>query len=101
MKTQYYSGLILIRLLIIGVEEEGECGPVRSGGRLNNIGYIVLIGLLVENLKFITGVLCMTLQVKIRPVGDSFQLGPTHGEEIFNIGTPLGVVGQFIRIVGS
>ena len=48
MEPQHGPRVLALALHGIGVDEEGERGPVGAGRRLDDIGKIVLLGLLVE-----------------------------------------------------
>ena len=63
------------------------------------MGNPTLVGLLIEVLDALAAVFSVLGQVVVAAVCDTFELVPTPGEEIFDIGGTRAVVAQFVRVV--
>ena len=74
MQAQHCSGLALDLLLVVGVHEKRERGPIGAGGRLDHVRYVTRAGGLVEVLELLTGELRVLGQVEVAAVGDPLEL---------------------------
>ena len=85
--------------LVIGLHQQGQGHPVRAERRLDDIGDIVLVLLLVEVREVLAGVLLVLAQVVVGAVRHAPQLAPAEGEEVFEVRGGLGVEGQLLGLV--
>ena len=77
-------------LLVVGVAEEGKSYAVAAEARLDNVGYIVLVRLLIVVGEVLAARLLMTAKVVIRAVGYAPQLAPVGEREcILDVGGRL------------
>src|SRR5512132_465399 len=83
----------------VGVDQEGQGRAVGPGRRLDHIGDVAAVGLLVVVGEVLAGELLVLGQVEVGPVGDPLQLRPAEGELVLDVDRPLGVVGQLLRAV--
>ena len=84
---------------VVSVHEKSQRRAVRAGGWFNHIRHKLMLRLFVEVFKRFATVLRVLFQVIIGPVGDSFQLAPSHGEQVFDVHAALGIVGQFVFLM--
>ena len=93
MEVHDDAGVVLGRvhdLLVIRLAQEGERHAVRAERRLDDVGDVVLVFLLVEIVHVLTGELLVLGQVVIRAVGDAPELAPAEREQILKVGRGLG-----------
>ena len=86
-------------LLVIRLAQEGQRHTVCAERRLDDIGDVVLVFLLVEIVHVLTGELLVLGQVVIRAVGDAPELAPAEREQILKVGRGLGVEAQLLLLV--
>ncbi len=105
MQPQHGADIILPLLIltdnlfIIGITQESECDTVSTEGRLNDIGDIFLIGILIEIFHRNAGGLLVLGEVKIGAVSNPPKLTPAEGEQEFDISCCVGVVGKLFRVM--
>ena len=102
MEAHDGADVVLLRVhhfLVIGLHQQGQGHPVRAEGRLDDVGNIVLVLLLVEIGEVLAGVLLVLAQVVIGAVRHAPQLAPAEGEEVLEVGGGLGVEGQLLGLV--
>ena len=59
------------------------------------------LGLVVEVRQVGSAGFGVALEVEVGAVGDAFQFAPAEGELVFDVGGGLGVVRQFLGVVGA
>jgi hypothetical protein len=65
VQAQHRARLAVDDVLIIGVDQKGERGAVRSGGRLDDVREVVLARLLVEEAQVLAAELGVAAQVEV------------------------------------
>ena len=87
--------------LVVSFAQEGQRHTVTAQARLDDIGDIVLVLLLVEVFQALAAGLLVATQVIVGAVGNAPQLTPAaaEGELILNVGGGAGVEGQLGRFV--
>jgi len=82
--------------LIISFTQECQCYTVAAQRRLDDIGNIVLVGLLIIVFQRLAGSLLMAAQIVVGTVGNAPQLAPAgaEGELVLDIGGSTGVESQ-------
>ena len=97
MQAQHHAHVALSdRLLVIGVAEKRQRSAVGAERRLDDIGDVLLIFLLIEILHLDAGVLLMRFEIEIRPVGHAPQLSPAEREQELEVRRRLGVMRQLL-----
>ena len=86
-------------LLVVGLHQQRQGHAVRSQRRLDDVGNIVLVLLLVVVGQILSGELLVLAQVVVRPVRHAPQFAPAEGEAVLEVRGGLGVEGQFLRRV--
>src|SRR5215510_6879520 len=99
MQFQYDSLFSSDLFLVISVHQESQSRTIRSRRGLDDIGNDLLLGLFVEILEGLAAELGVLFEIIVRAIGDSLELAPAHGEKILNIGSPFGVMRQFIFLM--
>ena len=102
MQTQHSAdvGITLLvvanHFLVISFAQESQSHAVAAQGRLDDVGNVVLVPLLVEVGQLLTGSLLMAAQVVVGTVSDAPQLAPAgaEGELVLDVGGSAGVEGQ-------
>ena len=105
MQAQHGAHIVLAVLIladdlfIVSIAQEGEGHAVRAERRLDDVGNILLVGLLIEVLHGDTRGVLVLGQVEVRAVGNAPQLAPAEREQELDVGRGVGVMGQLLRIV--
>ena len=88
-------------LLVVSLAQEGQSHTVTAQRRLDDVGNVVLVALLVVVLQVLAGSFLVTAQVIVGTVGNAPQLTPAgaEGELIFDIGGSTGVECQLCRLM--
>ena len=74
-------------LLVVSLAQESKRHAVTAERRLDNIGNIVLVAVLIKVCQILAGLLHMTAEVKIGTVGNAPELAPIgERESVFNVG---------------
>ena len=94
MEAEHDAGLPLHLLLAVGVHQQREGHPVGSGGGLDDVRQVALIGGLVEILELLARVLLVPAEVVVAAVVDALDLVPAEGEFVLDVVRRLGVVRQ-------
>ena len=99
MKMQNRADIVFLlvqNLLVIGAAQESQYHPIRSQRRLDDIGDVTDIFLVVEISKILPGHLLMASQVIVGPVRDPPELSPAEGEQELDIRRRLAVEAQLL-----
>ena len=87
-------------LLVVGLAEEGKSNAVAAEGGLDDIGDVVLVGILIEVGQILAGGLLMAAEVVVGAVGDAPELAPVgERKSVFNVSGGSGIEGQLSRFV--
>ena len=87
-------------LLIVCLAKECKSDAVAAERRLDDVGNIVLAGVLIEIGKILAGSLLMTAEVVIGAVCNAPQLAPVGEREgVFDVGCGAGIEGKLRRLV--
>ena len=86
-------------LLVIRLAQEGERHAVGAERRLDDVGDVVLVFLLVEIVHVLTGEFLVLGQVVVRAVGNAPELAPAEREQILKVGRGLGVEAQLLLLM--
>jgi hypothetical protein len=68
-------------LLVVGVHQQGQHRAVGAQRRLDDVGNVVLVLLLIEIGQILTGGLLVLVEVVICAVGHAPELAPAEGEQ--------------------
>jgi hypothetical protein len=85
VQAQHRALAPLDLLDLVGVDHEGEHRPVDARRRLDHVGHVALLGLLVEVLELVARVLGVLGEVEVAAVGDPLELGPAHGKQVLDV----------------
>ena len=96
MKPQHHTFFAAHFLLVIGIQHQGEHGAVDAHRRLDDVGDIALMRLIVEVGEIASGVFAMPSKVVVGAVGNALQLPPSPGKEILDLEGARGVVRQLL-----
>ena len=88
-------------LLVVSVEEEGEGRTVHTARRLNDVGVVMVLKLLIEVFEVLAAGLSVVFEVVVGAVCYTLQFGPALGEAVLDVVAVLGVVGQLIRAMSA
>ena len=88
-------------LFVIGGAEEGKHHTVSSQRRLDHVGNVLHILLVVKIAQILSGYLRMTAQVIVGSVRNAPEFAPAEGEQEFNVGGRLGVEGKLFLLMVS
>ena len=102
MQTQDDAGVVFLgvhHLFVVGVAQKGQRRPIGAQGRFHHIGQVALVGFRVKIFQRLAGGVLMLGQVVIGAVGYAPQFAPAKGEQELEIGSRLGIEGQFLRLV--
>ena len=110
VQTQYRAFALAFRVrrfFVVGVAEEREHAAGGSGCRLDHVRHVVpalfagfrIRGFRVEIGQFFARTCRVRLEIVIRARGDAFELAPAPGEEVFDVVTAVGIMGQLVRRV--
>ena len=105
MQAQNYAHVLLALrivevLLVVSLAQEGEGDAVAAEARLDDVGDIVLVRLLVVVGEILAARLLMAAKVVIGAVGDAPQLAPVGKREgVLDIRSSAGVERQLRRLV--
>ena len=87
-------------LLVVGLAQEGQRHTVTAQRRLDDVGDVVLVGVLIEIGKILAGSLLMTAEVVIGSVCNAPQLAPVGEREgVFDVGGGAAVESQLGRLM--
>ena len=86
-------------LLVVGGAEERQGHPVRAQGRLDHVGDVSLLRLVVKVGQILSGYGLVLSQVVVRAVCDAPQLAPAEGEQELNVGGGLAVEAQLLLLM--
>ena len=86
-------------LFIIRVAQNGEDGTLNAEGRLDNIGDVMLVLILIVIGQILTGDGLVLGQVVVGAVGNAPELAPAEREEELEVRRCLGVEAQLLGIV--
>ena len=92
---------VAVGLLIVGVQPEGQRGPVDATGWLDDVGIIPSLRVVVEVAEVLAAELCVLPEVEVGAVGDALELGPAPGKSVFDVVAVLRVVGQFVGAMAA
>ena len=102
MEVHHDAGVVLglvHDLLVIRLAQEGQRHAVCAERRLDDVGDVVLVLLLIEVVHVLTGELLVLAQVVVRAVGDAPELAPAEREQILKVGRGLGVEAQLLLLM--
>ncbi len=95
-----YVVLCLVNdLLVVSVAKHGENGSLNAERGLNDVGNVVLVGLLIEVGKILARNVLVLGKVVVGTVSNAPELAPTEGEEELEVGGCLGVEAKLLGIV--
>ena len=88
-------------LLIVSFAQECQSNTVAAQRRLDNVGNVMLVALLIEVLQVLAGSFLMTAQVIVGTVSNAPQLAPAaaEGELVLDVGGSTGLESQLSGIV--
>ncbi len=104
MEAHYNAGVVLLgvdNLLIVCFTQEGQGYSVGTQGRLDYIGKVFFIRRLVEVFKTLARGVLVLSEVKVGPVRNTPELAPAEREQVFDVGSGVRVVGEFLLLVVS
>ena len=102
MEVHHDAGVVLglvHDLLVVRLAQEGQRHTVCAKRRLDDIGDVVLVFLLIEVVHVLTRELLVLAQVVVRAVGDAPELAPAEREQILKVGRGLGVEAQLLLLM--
>src|SRR3954469_4418906 len=92
-----HDALLAANLLLpIRVDEERECGAIRTGRRLDDERDVVLLGRRVEVLEVLPRRSRVRAEIEVAAVVDPFELLPAEREAVLDVDSLLRVVGQLV-----
>ncbi len=102
MEVQHGSLIAALqRLHVISCAEESQCHAIRTQRRFNDVGQIVLVGLVIEVGHILTGNLLVTGQIVVGTIRNAPELAPAEGEEELQIRCGLGIERQLLLLMVS
>ena len=86
-------------LFVVGIGQEGQERALDAEGRLDDIGDIARVLLLIEIRQVFAGRVLMLRQVIIRAVGNAPELAPAEREQELEVRRRLGIEAQLLRVM--
>ena len=86
-------------LFVVGIGQEGQERAFDAEGRLDDIGDIARVLLLIEIRQILAGRVLMLRQVIIRAVGNAPELAPAKREQELEVRRRLGIEAQLLRVM--
>ena len=102
MQVQHGAHVVLPgvhHLLVVGVGQKGQHGPVRAQRGLNHIGDVALGHALLLIDHVLAGELLVLREVVVGTVCHAPQLAPAEGEQILKVRRRFGIEGQLLRLM--
>ena len=102
VKMHHNTGVVLFGvhdLFVIGFHKEGQRHAVGAEGGFNDVGKIFFVCDGVEIFKALAAGVLMGGEIEIGAACNAPEFSPTEGEEIFEVGRCVGIVGKFLLLV--
>ncbi len=101
VQPQHGAPLPLDLVLVVGVGEEGQHGPVDSQRGLDHVRHVALAARAVDVLELLARIPGVLGQVEVAAVGDPLELGPPERVQVLEVAGRARVVGELLLVMGT
>ena len=101
MQAQHRAGLVVDHVLVVRGEQERRHRAGGTGGRLDHVRHVALVGLRVEVVELLARVLGVLLEVVVGTLRDALELVEAPRERELDVGRPARIVRQLVVVVGA